>query len=207
MNQSPAMDSFSYPVMEQFYTVQGEGVHSGKAAYFVRLGGCDVGCVWCDVKESWPMDSHQKRSIAQLMNEIKKTPAKHVVITGGEPSLYPLDFLCQALHEQNLACWIETSGTGAYSGAWDWICVSPKKFKLPKKEWLKKADELKLVVFHPSDLTWVQQFLPHLKPNCRLIVQPEWDKREQIMPLLVNFVKENPNWSISLQTHKYLGIP
>ena len=201
------MDDQSYPVMEHFYTVQGEGVHSGEAAYFVRLGGCDVGCVWCDVKESWPMDRHPKLSIPQLLNEINKTPAKQVVVTGGEPSIYPLSPLCDALHQHNLSCWIETSGTGAFSGYWDWVCVSPKKFKLPNTAWLQKADELKLVVFHPSDLTWVEQFLPLLKPDCRLIVQPEWDKREQIMPLLVNFVMENPHWSISLQTHKYLGIP
>jgi len=153
------------------------------------------------------MDSHSKLTIAQLVEEIKKTPAKQVVVTGGEPSLYPLTPFCNALIAHDLACWIETSGTGNFSGIWDWICVSPKKFKAPKKEWLEKADELKLVVFHPSDLTWVEQFLPFLKPQCRLIVQPEWDKREQIMPLLVNFVKENPNWSISLQSHKYLGIP
>ncbi len=207
MNLPQTLDAFSYPVMEHFYTVQGEGVHSGKPAYFVRLGGCDVGCVWCDVKESWPMDSHSKLTIAQLVEEIKKTPAKQVVVTGGEPSLYPLTPFCNALIAHELACWIETSGTGNFSGIWDWICVSPKKFKAPKKEWLEKADELKLVVFHPSDLIWVEQFLPFLKPQCRLIVQPEWDKREQIMPLLVNFVKENPNWSISLQSHKYLGIP
>ena len=153
------------------------------------------------------MDRHPKLSIPQLLNEINKTPAKQVVVTGGEPSIYPLSPLCDALHQNNLSCWIETSGTGAFSGYWDWVCVSPKKFKLPNTAWLQKADELKLVVFHPSDLTWVEQFLPLLKPDCRLIVQPEWDKREQIMPLLVNFVMENPHWSISLQTHKYLGIP
>ena len=142
MNLPQTLDAFSYPVMEHFYTVQGEGVHSGKPAYFVRLGGCDVGCVWCDVKESWPMDSHSKLTIAQLVEEIKKAPAKQVVVTGGEPSLYPLTPFCNALIAHELACWIETSGTGNFSGIWDWICVSPKKFKAPKKEWLEKADEL-----------------------------------------------------------------
>lgn len=197
----------TYPVMESFYTIQGEGHFQGHAAYFIRLGGCDVGCVWCDVKESWPMDSHPKVSIQQLVNEVKATPCNIVVITGGEPLMHDLNPLTEALQEAGFRTHIETSGVGEWSGSWDWVCFSPKKFKNPNPVFYDKVDELKIVVFNKSDFKWAQTFVELMPSTCRLLLQPEWSKREEIGPSIVNFVKENPEWNISIQTHKYLQIP
>jgi organic radical activating enzyme len=193
--------------MEQYLTVQGEGANSGRSSYFIRLAGCDVGCVWCDVKESWPTEGFLKKSAAELCADVQASGAKNVVITGGEPSMYSLDELCKAFHALTLNVWIETSGSHPFSGNWDWICVSPKKFKSPRPDWLSKADEFKVVVFHPSDLTWAQQFVPQLPPNCALYLQPEWERRDKISEDILRFIHGNPQWRLSLQTHKYLGIP
>lgn len=195
------------PVMEHFYTLQGEGFHWGKAAYFIRLGGCDVGCVWCDVKESWNADNHPKVSIEYLLEEIKKTPTEIVVITGGEPLLHNLTELTTALKQAGLRTHIETSGSSPLSGQLDWITLSPKKFKAPLPQNLPHANELKIVVFNKSDFKWAEQWAAHVSPQCKLYLQPEWDKAAQITPLIVDYIKANPQWQLSLQTHKYIQVP
>lgn len=195
------------PLMEHFYTIQGEGANAGQAAYFLRLGGCDVGCVWCDVKESWPVDAHPKVEISEMVNLITATQAPNVVITGGEPLMHNLDELTTTLKANNLKVWIETSGAYPLSGTFDWICVSPKKFKFPLDSVLAKADELKAVVYNKSDFNWAIQNVEKVSATCKLYLQPEWGKEKEILPLIVDFVKENPRWQISLQTHKYMAIP
>jgi len=197
----------TYPVMEHFYTIQGEGFYTGSAAYFIRLGGCDVGCVWCDVKESWDASIHPQMTVETLVKLVTDAKAKLVVITGGEPAMYDLNELVNALKASGIQVNIETSGAYPIKGELDWVCLSPKKFKFPIKEALIKADEFKAVVFHPSDIPWANSFVADLKPGCRLYLQPEWSKAESITPLIIDFVKENPQWQISLQTHKFLNIP
>jgi len=197
----------TYPVMEQFYTIQGEGAHQGKAAYFIRLAGCDVGCVWCDVKESWDADKYPRLTSDMLVAEALKYPARIAVITGGEPLMHDLTELTQALQAAGFATHLETSGAWPLSGTWDWITFSPKKFKAPLPDVAHAAHELKVVVYHSSDLAWAEQHATTVNAGCRLYLQPEWSKREQMMPLIVDHVKENPRWVISLQTHKYLQIP
>ena len=195
------------PVMEHFYTLQGEGFHWGKAAYFIRLGGCDVGCVWCDVKESWDAEKHPKVSIDYLLQEIKKTPTEIVVITGGEPLLHNLTELTAALKSAGLRTHIETSGSSPLSGQLDWITLSPKKFKAPLPQNLPHAHELKIVVFNKSDFQWAEQWAAQVSPGCKLYLQPEWDKAAQITPLIVDYIKAHPQWQLSLQTHKYIQVP
>lgn len=195
------------PVMEHFYTLQGEGVFTGQAAYFIRLGGCDVGCVWCDVKESWDATQHPHFSVEKLVQWVQATPAKIVVVTGGEPALYNLELLTQELQKAGLRTHVETSAAYEITGSWNWICISPKKFKFPLDSELKKAQELKVIVYNQSDFEWARSFENQVNPNCKLIIQPEWDKREKIQPQMIEFVKQNPQWQISLQTHKYLEIP
>lgn len=197
----------TYPVMEHFYTIQGEGYYTGSAAYFIRLGGCDVGCVWCDVKESWDASIHPQMTVETLVKLVTDAKAKLCVITGGEPAMYDLNPLVNALKAAGIQVNIETSGAYPIQGALDWICLSPKKFKFPIQEALIKADEFKAVVFHPSDITWANSFVADLKSGCRLYLQPEWSKAESITPLIIDFVKAHPQWQISLQTHKYLNIP
>jgi organic radical activating enzyme len=195
------------PVMEQFYTLQGEGCFQGQAAYFIRLGGCDVGCVWCDVKESWDADKHPRQSIAQLVEAVLRTPANIVVITGGEPLMHTLDQLTMQLHAAGLRCHLETSGAHPMSGHWDWICLSPKKFKAPLPENLPLAHELKVVIYHPSDLDWADQHATAVTKNCKLFLQPEWDRAEKTTPLIVEKIKNDPRWQLSLQVHKYIHVP
>lgn len=195
------------PVMEAFYTLQGEGMFAGQAAYFIRLGGCDVGCTWCDVKESWNADAHPKRTVEAIVEEARAFPARIAVITGGEPAMHDLRPLTKALREAGFRTHIETSGTHPITGAWHHICFSPKKFKAPWPGIYPLADELKVIVYNQHDLRWAQEHTSGLKTDCTLLLQPEWSKRETIMPLIVDFVKENPRWRVSLQTHKYLNIP
>lgn len=195
------------PVMEHFYTLQGEGVHQGKAAYFIRLAGCDVGCVWCDVKESWEADKHPVCSIEELVQFVTATPARIVVITGGEPLLHDLTPLTVALHKAGLRIHIETSGSSPLSGALDWITLSPKKFKAPLADVLPFASELKIVVFNKSDFAWAETWAAQVSPECRLFLQPEWSKREGMTPMIVDYIKANPQWQLSLQTHKYINVP
>lgn len=199
--------TLSLPVMEHFYTIQGEGFHQGKAAYFIRLGGCDVGCVWCDVKDSWDAGKHPHYEISTLVNEVKKTPAEIVVITGGEPLMYNLDELTEALQEAGLKTHIETSGAYPLSGLWDWICLSPKKFKAPLEPILHLAHELKVVIFNKSDFEWAEKYAELVAPSCKLYLQPEWDKASQMTPLIIAYIKASPKWELSLQLHKYIHVP
>ena len=196
-----------YPVMEAFYTVQGEGAFTGQAAYFVRLGGCDVGCTWCDVKESWDSTKHPLRSVEELVSEASEHPGRLVVVTGGEPLMHDLGPLTDAFRAAGFRTHIETSGSSPLSGAWDWICLSPKKFKATLPEAFSAAHELKVVAFNNHDLKWAQEQAAHVSENCHMYLQPEWSKRETMMPLITALVMEQPRWRISLQTHKILGIP
>lgn len=207
MTVSPAIAAVSYPVMEHFYTLQGEGFYQGAAAYFVRLGGCDVGCVWCDVKESWDATAHPHMSIAAIVDTIKATPAQLVVITGGEPLIHNLAPLTAALKEAGLQTNIETSGSHPLSGEWDWICLSPKKFKAPLPGILPFANELKIVVFNKSDFDWAEKYAAQVSPACKLFLQPEWEKAAAMTPLIVDYIKANPKWELSLQIHKYIQVP
>lgn len=193
--------------MEHFYTLQGEGFHQGKAAYFIRLGGCDVGCVWCDVKESWDAEKHPKIDIGNLKSEVLKTPAEFVVITGGEPLMHNLYELTAVLKAAGLKTHIETSGAYPLSGNWDWICLSPKKFKAPLPEVIPFADELKVVVFNQSDFEWAEKYAALVSPECKLYLQPEWDKAKSIIPLIIEYIKAHPRWELSMQLHKYINVP
>lgn len=195
------------PVMEQFYTIQGEGFYQGRAAYFIRLGGCDVGCVWCDVKESWDAEKHPLKSISSIMEDIKKYPVEIIVITGGEPLMYDLTELTSALHENKYQINLETSGAYPLTGEWDWICFSPKKFKKPLSGVANHANELKVVVYNKSDLVWAEENRKMVGKNCKLYLQPEWSKREEVMPLIIDYVKQNPVWEISIQIHKFIQVP
>jgi organic radical activating enzyme len=193
--------------MEHFYTLQGEGVHTGKAAYFIRLGGCDVGCVWCDVKESWDAAKHPQYAIEDLVAIVKATPAQIVVITGGEPLMHDLSLLTTALRNAGLRIHIETSGSSPLSGHLDWITLSPKKFKAPLAEVVPHAHELKMVIFNKSDFAWAENWASQVSLHCRLFLQPEWSKAETLTPLIVDYIKQNPQWQLSLQTHKYINVP
>jgi organic radical activating enzyme len=193
--------------MEHFYTLQGEGYHQGRAAYFVRLGGCDVGCVWCDVKDSWDASRHPVMTVEEILREIQATPAKIVVITGGEPLMHPLGPLTEALQAAGLQTHIETSGAHPLSGQWNWICLSPKKFKAPLPEILPQANELKVVVFNKSDFDWAEKHAALVSPQCKLYLQPEWDRAAQVTPLIVDYIKAHPQWELSLQVHKYIQVP
>ena len=202
-----ALEDVRYPVMEHFYTLQGEGYFNGQAAYFIRLGGCDVGCVWCDVKESWDADIHPKISVKRLMDYATAFPGKIVVVTGGEPTLHELTPLTDAIRSCGLRSHIETAATCPISGRWDWVTISPKKFKAPLPENLKNAQELKVVIYHKSDFAWAEQHAAMVASGCKLYLQPEWDKRETITPLIIDYIQRHPQWQLSLQTHKYIHIP
>lgn len=195
------------PVMEAFYTIQGEGFHQGKAAYFIRLGGCDVGCVWCDVKESWDAAPHALQSVPDIIGEARPYASAIAVVTGGEPLMHPLDELTAALRAARFRTHLETSGAHPLSGSWDWICLSPKKFKAPLPDICALAHELKVVIYHPADLEWAEAYARRVNPSCQLFLQPEWSRAERMMPLITAYVKAHPQWRVSLQMHKYLGIP
>ena len=195
------------PVMEAFSTIQGEGYHTGTAAYFVRLGGCDVGCVWCDVKESWDASQWPSQSPEKITGQALQQIARTVVITGGEPLTHNLDKLTALLQENQFKTHLETAGVYPLSGNWDWLCFSPKKFQKPLEEFYKVADELKVVVYHKSDLQWAEAHAAKVHDDCKLYLQPEWGHSEKLLPLIVDHVKNNPKWKISLQTHKFMNIP
>lgn len=194
------------PLMEEFYTIQGEGFHTGKAAYFIRIGGCDVGCHWCDVKESWDANLHPPTKTNSIVKNASKF-ANTVVVTGGEPLMWSLDYITSKLRHQNIKTHIETSGAYKLSGKWDWICLSPKKNKLPLEKIYSEAHELKIIVSNKHDFIFAENQAKKVSATCELYLQPEWSKREIMTPLIVNFVMNNPTWKISLQTHKYLNIP
>jgi organic radical activating enzyme len=193
--------------MEAFYTLQGEGYHQGKAAYFIRLGGCDVGCVWCDVKDSWDAEKHPLLTLDKIVADAAVFPGRLAVVTGGEPLMHNLDELTAALHDAGFQTNIETSGSSPLSGSWDWICLSPKKFKFPLPEILPVANELKVVIFNKSDFDWAEKYAALVSPECKLYLQPEWDKAAQNTPLIIDYIKENPKWELSLQIHKYINVP
>jgi 7-carboxy-7-deazaguanine synthase len=197
----------SLPLMEHFCTLQGEGRYTGHASYFLRLGGCDVGCVWCDVKESWDATQHPQVSLVDMVDQVEKSGVKIAVITGGEPLMHNLDQLTQALQEKKIRTHIETSGAHPLSGQWDWICVSPKKFKAPLPSLLSVADELKVVIYHKSDFAWAEEHAAQVGPDCLLYLQPEWSKSDEVMPLVIDYIQSNPRWILSLQTHKFINIP
>ena len=195
------------PLMEEFYSIQGEGANTGKAAYFIRIGGCDVGCNWCDVKESWNPQIHPLTPADAIIKNINQCKARAVVVTGGEPLTYNLDYLCNELKEKEIATFLETSGIYPLSGLWDWICLSPKKNRPPLKEIYTKADELKVIIYDKSDFSWAEECAAKVKDDCLLFIQPEWSKRNNVMPLVIDYVMKHPRWIISLQSHKYMGIP
>lgn len=194
------------PLMEEFYTIQGEGYHTGKAAYFIRVGGCDVGCHWCDVKESWNAEIHPPTLSDTIVANAKKY-SNTVVITGGEPLMWSMDYLTNTLQSNGVRTHIETSGAYSFSGTWDWFCLSPKKTKLPLDEVYKEADELKMIIHNKSDFLFAEEQAAKVGENCELFLQPEWSKKEKMTELIVDYVMKNPKWKISLQTHKYLNIP
>ena len=194
------------PLMEEFYTIQGEGAHTGTAAYFIRVGGCDVGCHWCDVKESWNADLHPPTLADTIVENITKH-ANTVVITGGEPLMWSMDYITELLQKNKIKTHIETSGAYSFSGKWDWFCLSPKKTKLPLEEVYKEADELKMIIHNKSDFEFAEAQAEKVSEKCRLFLQPEWSRKEKMTELIVDYVMKNPKWKISLQTHKYLNIP
>ena len=194
------------PLMEEFYTIQGEGCHTGTAAYFIRVGGCDVGCHWCDVKESWNPDLHPPTLADTIVTNVKKH-ASTVVITGGEPLMWSMDYITNLLQKNNIKTHIETSGAYSLSGKWDWFCLSPKKNKLPLEETYAEADELKMIIHNNSDFAFAEKQASKVGEKCQLFLQPEWSKKEKMTALIVTYVMKNPKWKISLQTHKYLNIP
>ena len=200
-------DGTLLPLMEEFYTIQGEGYNTGKAAYFIRLGGCDVGCHWCDVKESWDAALHPLTLSDDIIEKAGTFPGKAVVVTGGEPLIYNLDYLTQKLQEKGILTFIETSGAYPLSGTWDWICLSPKKFKAPRPDITHIANELKVIVYNKSDFEWAEKYAESVSTTCKLYLQPEWSKSKEMTPLIVDYVMTNPKWEISLQTHKFLNIP
>ena len=194
------------PLMEEFYTIQGEGFHTGTAAYFIRIGGCDVGCHWCDVKESWNADLHPPTS-SDLIVENARKYSKTVVITGGEPLMWDMDYITKNLQNKNIRTHIETSGAYKLSGIWDWICLSPKKTKLPLQEIYQEANELKIIIYNKNDFKFAEEQASKVNEKCELFLQPEWSHREKMTPQIVDYVMKHPKWKISLQTHKYLNIP
>jgi len=200
-------DGRKLPVMEEFYTLQGEGFQMGKAAYFVRVGGCDVGCTWCDTKESWDAKLFPPVDVDPIVERVAQTPAKTIVVTGGEPSNYPLDYLTENLKKKGVTTMVETAGVMPLSGIWDWICLSPKKYSPPHTSNYQKANELKVIIQNKADLKWAEKNADLVPEGCLLYLQPEWSKAEDIIETLTGYVKENPKWRISLQAHKFMRIP
>ncbi len=207
LNLKSPPSSNELPLMEDFYTIQGEGFYQGQAAYFIRLGGCDVGCVWCDVKESWPAEAHPKVDVKEMAARAQKSGAVLVVVTGGEPSMYELSGLTHEIKTAGLRTHVETSGAYPLTGTWDWVCLSPKKFKIPHESVYQKANELKVIVFNKSDFDWAEKEAAKVSSSCRLYLQPEWSKEKEMLPLMIDYVKIHPRWTLSLQVHKYMNIP
>ena len=195
------------PLMEDFYTIQGEGYNTGTAAYFIRLGGCDMGCWWCDVKESWDVTLHPLTATDEIIRRAASHPAEAVVVTGGEPVLYNLDYLCQEVKKRNIRTFLETAGIAPLTGQWDWICLSPKKGMLPREEYYTKAHELKVIIHQDSDLVWAEKNAERVHGKCLLYLQPEWSRVGEMMPVIIEYVKQYPKWRVSLQSHKYMNIP
>ncbi len=207
MKTDPTQQGKLLPLMEDFYTIQGEGFHTGKAAYFLRVGGCDVGCYWCDVKESWNPKLHPLTDSDEIVSRVIGNPAATVVVTGGEPLMYNLDYLCNQLKKHGLQVHLETSGSHPFSGSFDWICLSPKRKSPPKSEIFSKASELKVIIFDDTDYEWAEENAKLVSPDCYLCLQPEWSRMQVVMPDIIDYVMKNPRWHISLQAHKFMHIP
>jgi len=195
------------PVMEAFYTLQGEGFNMGEAAFFIRVGGCDVGCHWCDVKESWNPDLHPLVKTSDVIEQAMSYPSKSVVVTGGEPLLYNLDFLCRQLKINSMKTYLETSGAHPLTGTWDWICLSPKINHPPEENILTIANELKVIIFNESDIAWAEKYARLVSSSCKLYLQPEWSRSKFMTPFIIQYIMQNPKWKISLQAHKFMNIP
>ncbi len=195
------------PLVEEFYTIQGEGFHTGKAAYFIRVGGCDVGCSWCDTRFAWNPALHPLVPADGIVEHVLANPAAAVVVTGGEPLMVPMDYLTGLLKEQGIETFLETSGAYPLSGTWDWICFSPKQNAPPREEFFHRAHELKVIIASPEDFSWAIENAAKVNEQCKRYLQPEWSRREEMLPLLIDFVKAHPQWMISLQSHKYMRIP
>jgi 7-carboxy-7-deazaguanine synthase len=207
MNNSNTTAPAKLPLMESFYTIQGEGYFQGHAAYFIRLGGCDVGCVWCDVKESWDASAHPQTDIDSMIADAKDSGTEIVVVTGGEPVMYDLTELTKGLKLEGLKTNIETSGVYPLSGTWDWVCFSPKKFKAPHPTIYSAANELKVVIYNKADFAWAEEHAANVNDACILFLQPEWSREKEMLPHIIDYVKRNPRWKVSLQIHKYMNIP
>ncbi|MCF8229877.1 MAG: 7-carboxy-7-deazaguanine synthase QueE [Bacteroidales bacterium] len=205
--QEKIKDGRYLPLMEDFYTIQGEGYHTGKAAYFIRIGGCDVGCSWCDTKFSWNALKFPPVASDEVIKKIITCPARAVVVTGGEPSMYNLDYFTSELKKNNIQTFVETSGAYPLSGAWDWICLSPKKQSPPRKEIFSRADELKVIIHEDSDFAWAEENAKKVNNSCKLYLQPEWSVAPKIISRIVDYVMKDPGWNVSLQSHKYMRIP
>lgn len=201
------VDGRQLPLMEAFYSIQGEGFNTGQAAFFIRLGGCDVGCHWCDIKESWKASAFQTVETDEVIRMADAYPAKAVVVTGGEPLMVNLNYLCEGLKLKSITCYLETSGSFPLSGIWDWICLSPKKDSPPLPAILPIANELKVIIHEPDDFTWAEENAGKVGKSCFLYLQPEWSKRHEMMPSIISYIKEHPKWRISIQSHKYMRIP
>jgi 7-carboxy-7-deazaguanine synthase len=207
MSSKIPISTTELPLMEDFYTIQGEGFYQGHAAYFIRLGGCDVGCVWCDVKESWDAEAHPLVPVKEVAKRAGISGSKIAVVTGGEPVMYELTPLTEALRAEGLLTNIETSGVYPLTGYWDWVCFSPKKFKAPHPSIYANADELKVVIYNKADFFWAEEHAALVRQGCQLFLQPEWSKEKEMLPLIIEYVKSNPQWQVSLQVHKYMNIP
>ncbi len=201
-----AADAMNLPLMEAFRTVQGEGAHTGRPSFFFRIGGCDVGCHWCDVKESWDAGKHPVTSLDDMMDNLRKED-ETIVITGGEPLMWNMGPLTEKLKAAQKRVHLETSGAYPLTGTWDWICLSPKKTKAPRPEWYQVAHELKVIIYNQDDLRWAQEHANQCADHCILYLQPEWSRRERTLPMIIDFLELNPSWRLSLQTHKYIGMP
>ncbi|MFP4366210.1 MAG: 7-carboxy-7-deazaguanine synthase QueE [Bacteroidales bacterium] len=195
------------PLVEDFYTIQGEGYHTGKAAYFIRLGGCDIGCSWCDAKYTWNRHLHPLVMTDEIVSRALSFPSRSIVVTGGEPSSYPLEYLCNELLKNEVATFVETSGSYPLTGKWDWVCLSPKKQSPPLTDIYSQANELKVIIHELSDLDWAEENASRVEDTCSLYLQPEWSRYEKIISAVVDYVKNNPSWNISLQAHKFMHIP
>lgn len=195
------------PIMEEFYSLQGEGFHTGTAAYFLRIGGCDIGCNWCDSKASWSLGAHPLVQVDEVVERVLSYPARAVVVTGGEPTLFPLQYLCNKLKEAGVTTFMETSGAYPISGKWDWICLSPKSQSPPDRTNYFKANELKVIIEKSSDLQWAEENSNLVGRDCHLFLQPEWSQKGRMLDEIIRYIESNPRWRLSLQAHKYIGIP
>ncbi len=207
MNNDLYLNGRKLPVMEEFYSLQGEGFNTGKPAFFLRIGGCDIGCAWCDSKLSWSADHYPLADVDEIVGRIRSYPAKALVVTGGEPGLYPMDYLCDKVRESGILTYLETSGAYPLSGSWDWICLSPKIQNPPHPANYEKANELKVIIESPGDFHWAEENARRVNSSCHLFLQPEWSRRNRILEDVIAYICNNPKWRLSLQSHKYIGIP